>query len=188
MERVALLWSTLTKLLTVFRDSSTGKGKLCFGEPNLCRNRKFNLILKNTLSILSTVFRDFSSGKCACVLKHPNYPVNCVQELQLWKVWLYSETSQPSCQLCSGIPVLEREAVFWNTLTILSTVFREFSSGTGAVLWITLIMLSTVLRDSSTGKGKLCFGEPNLCRNRKFNLIQKIIAVNYGNKCTWVTC
>ncbi len=108
----------------------------------------------NILTILSTVFRGSSSGKGGCVVKHPYYPVNCVQGFQLWKVWLCSETSQPSCQLCSGNPApgkvgfcyetpylccqlysgvsaLKREAVLWNTLSILSTVFREFSSGSG---------------------------------------------------------
>ncbi len=85
----------------------------------------------NTLTILSTVFRKSSSGKLGFVMKHPIYAVNCIQGFQLWKVWLCSETPELCCQLCSGISALESVAVFWNTLTILSTVFRDFSSGKG---------------------------------------------------------
>ncbi len=69
----------------------------CSGVPTLERGA----VLWNTLSILCSGNSALERG---CDLKHSNYDVNCIQGFQLWKVWLCSETSQPSCQLCSGNP------------------------------------------------------------------------------------
>ncbi len=93
------------------------------------------------------MIRDFSSGKGGCVLKHPNHPVNCVQEIQLWKGGLCNETPYLCCQLYSGISALESVAVFWNTLTILSTVFRGSSSGKGDFIVKHPLILSTVFKN-----------------------------------------
>ncbi len=135
---------------------------------------QINALMSNNLSMLST--KDCSSTKCmgnwAVKPSFLHVLPNRKKNLCFW-------TPELCCQMCSGFSGLESVAVFWNTLIILSTVHRDFSSGkrdcvlkhnnylvncvqefnlgSVAVFWNTLIILSTVYRDfSSAWKVWLC--------------------------------
>jgi hypothetical protein len=89
----ALLSNNLSMLSTKDCSSTKWMGNWVVVEPSFLHvaEPKEEPVFLNTRTMLAIVFRGFSSGKCGCVLKYTNYPVNCVQGFQLWKVWLCSE-------------------------------------------------------------------------------------------------